>query len=123
MTQKCISPTNTSKTFSELIILPLLSSVTMAQRRWHKNILQKKYSKNKIEIGRFKGLGEMTAPQLKETTMNPNTRTLFKVTCSEINEAFEVSDRLMGRKPEHRFNFIQQQINQQGKTVLQELDI
>ncbi|MCH9806398.1 MAG: DNA topoisomerase IV subunit B [Alphaproteobacteria bacterium] len=63
----------------------------------------------KIEVSRFKGLGEMSAAQLKETTMNPNTRTLLRVEIAEDDRA-EVTDAvnaLMGSKPEARFRFIQ----------------
>ena len=62
----------------------------------------------KVEIGRFKGLGEMMASQLKETTMDPKKRTLARVELPE-NEA-EIEDlveRLMGKKAEARYQFIQ----------------
>ncbi|OGN44177.1 MAG: DNA topoisomerase IV subunit B [Caulobacterales bacterium RIFCSPHIGHO2_01_FULL_70_19] len=62
----------------------------------------------KVEIGRFKGLGEMMASQLKETTMDPRKRTLARVELPE-NEA-EIEDlveRLMGKKAEARYQFIQ----------------
>src|SRR5918993_7709 len=64
----------------------------------------------KLEIGRFKGLGEMTAPQLKETTMDPRKRTLLRVTVlpDEKPEAADAIERLMGNKPEARFAFIQE---------------
>ncbi|HKH33047.1 MAG TPA: DNA topoisomerase IV subunit B [Beijerinckiaceae bacterium] len=64
----------------------------------------------KIEIGRFKGLGEMTAPQLKETTMDPRKRTLLRVTVlpDEKPETGDTVERLMGNKPEARFAFIQE---------------
>ena len=65
----------------------------------------------KVEIGRFKGLGEMNPGQLKETTMDPETRSLFRVTLPhEYEDRASVKDlvtRLMGKQPEHRFNFIQ----------------
>ena len=64
----------------------------------------------KVEIGRFKGLGEMMASQLKETTMDPKRRTLLKVVV-EADARPETSDtveRLMGNKPEARFVFIQE---------------
>ncbi|MFN4287157.1 MAG: DNA topoisomerase IV subunit B [Brevundimonas sp.] len=62
----------------------------------------------KVEIGRFKGLGEMMAAQLKETTMDPSRRTLARVTLPESEEDIEdLVERLMGRKPEARFRFIQ----------------
>jgi topoisomerase IV subunit B len=64
----------------------------------------------KVEIGRFKGLGEMTAPQLKETTMDPKKRTLLRVTVlpDEKPETGDTIERLMGNKPEARFAFIQE---------------
>jgi topoisomerase-4 subunit B len=64
----------------------------------------------KIEISRFKGLGEMPPAQLKETTMAPETRTLLRVTIPEEARkatAKRVED-LMGRKPELRLRFIQE---------------
>jgi topoisomerase-4 subunit B len=64
----------------------------------------------KVEVGRFKGLGEMMPAQLKETTMDPATRTLLRV--QTIEEHAESTDdaveRLMGNKPEGRFQFIQE---------------
>jgi topoisomerase-4 subunit B len=63
----------------------------------------------KPEIGRFKGLGEMMPAQLKETTMDPSKRTLARVTLPREEEAVEdLVERLMGRKPEARFRFIQE---------------
>lgn len=63
----------------------------------------------KPEIGRFKGLGEMMASQLKETTMDPKKRTLARVTLPRHEESVEdLVETLMGRKPELRFRFIQE---------------
>ena len=64
----------------------------------------------KVEIGRFKGLGEMNAPQLKETTMDPARRTLLKVEIASGAKAAtsEAVAALMGSKPEARFRFIQE---------------
>jgi topoisomerase-4 subunit B len=63
----------------------------------------------KPEIGRFKGLGEMMPAQLKETTMDPSKRTLARVTLPREEEPVEdLVERLMGRKPEARFRFIQE---------------
>ena len=66
--------------------------------------------RGKIEIGRFKGLGEMMASQLKETTMDPKKRTLLRVAVDEGDpEGTRLSvDALMGTKPEARFRFIQE---------------
>jgi topoisomerase-4 subunit B len=66
--------------------------------------------KGKIEVSRFKGLGEMMPAQLKETTMDPRTRVLLRVVVvPEEREATSDSvERLMGNKPEARFAFIQE---------------
>lgn len=67
-------------------------------------------SNAKVEISRFKGLGEMMASQLKETTMDPKKRTLLKVmvTPEDREDASDAVERLMGNKPEARFTFIQE---------------
>jgi topoisomerase-4 subunit B len=65
----------------------------------------------KVEVGRFKGLGEMNPQQLRETTMDPKTRSMIRITLpQEYEERAGVRDlveRLMGKNPEHRFAFIQ----------------
>jgi topoisomerase-4 subunit B len=63
-----------------------------------------------VEIGRFKGLGEMMASQLKETTMDPRKRTLLRVVVveGERKDTESSVERLMGNKPELRFEFIQE---------------
>ncbi|MGI6853019.1 DNA topoisomerase IV subunit B [Mesorhizobium sp. 1B3] len=76
----------------------------------HKDELLKKEftGRGKVEIGRFKGLGEMMASQLKETTMDPKKRTLLRVEVLDEEEATKSTvDALMGTKPEARFRFIQ----------------
>ena len=62
----------------------------------------------KIDVSRFKGLGEMMPAQLKETTMNPATRTLIRVRIDELGETGDLIERLMGKRPEMRFQYIQQ---------------
>ena len=62
----------------------------------------------KVEIGRFKGLGEMMPAQLKETTMDPAKRTLLRVAIAEGKETSAAVESLMGNKPEARFKFIQE---------------
>jgi topoisomerase IV subunit B len=66
--------------------------------------------RGKVEISRFKGLGEMMPAQLKETTMDPRKRTLFRVDIAEpaIEETRASVEQLMGNKPEARFRFIQE---------------
>jgi topoisomerase-4 subunit B len=66
--------------------------------------------KGKIDLQRFKGLGEMDAKDLKETTMDPNSRQLIRVTVQEDEpgETADLVERLMGKKPELRFEYIQQ---------------
>ncbi|WP_068316433.1 DNA topoisomerase IV subunit B [Polycladidibacter hongkongensis] len=74
-------------------------------------LLKKHFKKNgRIDIGRFKGLGEMLPAQLKETTMNPENRTLLQVVVEENvpDETTVCVDQLMGNKPEARFAFIQE---------------
>ncbi len=89
-----------------------------------KDKIVRKAGRSKVEIGRFKGLGEMTAKQLKETTMNPASRSLFKVNLiGEEVEAVERIEHLMGKKPEYRFKFIQEQMLLKGETVLESLDL
>ena len=64
----------------------------------------------KIEVSRFKGLGEMMPNQLKETTMKPGMRTLERVEIAdgEREETASLVERLMGKRPELRFQFIQE---------------
>ncbi|MDE0211499.1 MAG: toprim domain-containing protein, partial [Boseongicola sp.] len=76
--------------------------------------------KGKIDVQRFKGLGEMDAKDLKETTMNPASRTLIRVTTDEDQpgETGDLVERLMGKKPESRFRYIQE-----NARFVEELDV
>ncbi|EDQ05137.1 DNA topoisomerase 4 subunit B [Sulfitobacter indolifex] len=76
--------------------------------------------KGKIDVSRFKGLGEMDAKDLKETTMDPATRKLIRVTVDEDvpGETGDLVERLMGKKPEMRFEYIQQ-----NAQFVEELDV
>ncbi|MBN66075.1 MAG: DNA topoisomerase IV subunit B [Rickettsiales bacterium] len=98
-----------------------------AQTDDEKNALYEKLSKGKgkIEVGRFKGLGEMTAPQLKETTMNPAKRALLRVmiTEEETDATAERVNQLMGKKPELRFQFIREQTELYGEQIAEKLDL
>jgi topoisomerase-4 subunit B len=74
-------------------------------------LLEKKFtSRGKVEVGRFKGLGEMLPRQLKETTMDPKTRTLLRVAIAEDDRdrTSKTVQQLMGNKAEARFKFIQE---------------
>jgi topoisomerase-4 subunit B len=86
----------------------------------HKDeLLAKRYKGKKVEIGRFKGLGEMMPAQLRETTMAPSRRTLLRVAIDvEDGEGTrDAVDRLMGVKPEARFRFIQERAAFAGDLV------
>jgi len=76
--------------------------------------------KGKIDVQRFKGLGEMDAKDLKETTMDPASRKLIRVTIDEDEpgETGDLVERLMGKKPELRFQYIQE-----NARFVEELDV
>ena len=77
----------------------------------HKDeLIKSEFAANaKVEVSRFKGLGEMNASQLKETTMDPTKRTLLKVeVAGDKAETTDAVNALMGSKPEARFRFIQE---------------
>ena len=92
------------------------STTVYARDDAHKEELTKKVLKGKakIEISRFKGLGEMPPMQLKETTMSPLTRTLLQVKLPDTDDKERTRDTarlvegLMGKKPEKRFEYIQE---------------
>ncbi|MER8526404.1 DNA topoisomerase IV subunit B [Mesorhizobium sp. M0408] len=99
-----------------LAVPPLYSirqggKVAYARNDAHKDeLLRTEFTgRGKVEIGRFKGLGEMMAAQLKETTMDPKKRTLLRVDVIDAEAATkDAVDALMGTKPEARFRFIQE---------------
>lgn len=111
-----------------------------AQNDEHKDELMKTVfkGKKKVDVSRFKGLGEMPAAQLKETTMNPKSRLLLRVTLPQARDVAAITtdisneidmgpsladvdklvDQLMGKNAESRFNFIQD-----NAEFVQDLDI
>ena len=78
----------------------------------HKDeLIKSEFAANaKVEVSRFKGLGEMNASQLKETTMDPSKRTLLRVEIvgDKGETVTDAVNALMGSKPEARFRFIQE---------------
>ncbi|MDE6472586.1 MAG: DNA topoisomerase (ATP-hydrolyzing) subunit B [Clostridia bacterium] len=72
----------------------------------------------KGEIQRYKGLGEMDAEQLWDTTMNPETRTLLRVNLKDAEEADEIFSVLMGDEPDKRRTFIEENAN-----LVKDLDV
>jgi topoisomerase-4 subunit B len=72
----------------------------------------------KVEIGRFKGLGEMLPAQLRETTMKVSQRTLLKVYVEPGENIAEFVERLMGKNPESRYIFIQENAD-----LIQDIDV
>jgi topoisomerase IV subunit B len=87
-------------------------TIAYARNDAHKaQLLKSEFNANaKVEVSRFKGLGEMMAAQLKETTMDPSKRTLLKVMLADkdIKSTAKAVERLMGAKAEARFEFIQE---------------
>ena len=115
------------------IALPPLFKVTDGKTHYYAmdeeekdKIIAKHFKNKKVEINRFKGLGEMMPSQLKETTMDPKTRILLKIEIPpKTEEGFEVLQEtknlvanLMGKNPEYRFRFIQE-----GAKFTTDLDI
>lgn len=94
----------------------------------HKDqLMAKEFKGRKVDVSRFKGLGEMPAAQLKDTTMNPDSRTLLRVTIpgqgssgtlEASNSVDDLVERLMGRNAEERFKFIQE-----NAEFVQDIDI
>ena len=85
-------------------------------------VLKARFKSNqKVEVSRFKGLGEMPPAALKETTMDPKKRTLLRVMLAPEDRSFtsERVEELMGRRPELRFRFIQENA---GRIAAEALD-
>jgi topoisomerase IV subunit B len=86
------------------------AKVAYARNELHRAEIEKNElnGRGKVEVSRFKGLGEMLPAQLKETTMDPRKRTLLQVTLSEAGRSStaRIVEQLMGTKAEERFNFI-----------------
>ncbi|MEA3390629.1 DNA topoisomerase IV subunit B [Sphingobium sp. CCH11-B1] len=75
-------------------------------------LMRTEFKGKKVDVSRFKGLGEMNPMQLRETTMDPRTRSLIRITLpddiEDRQQVRELVDRLMGTNPAHRFAFIQE---------------
>ena len=115
------------------IALPPLFKVTDGKTHYYAmdeeekdKIIAKHFKNKKVEINRFKGLGEMMPSQLKETTMDPKTRILLKIEIppkteegfEDLQETKNLVANLMGKNPEYRFRFIQE-----GAKFTTDLDI
>jgi topoisomerase-4 subunit B len=96
--------------------------IAYARNDAHKaQLLKSEFNANaKVEVSRFKGLGEMMAAQLKETTMDPGKRTLLKVMLADkdIKATAKSVENLMGNKAETRFAFIQENAEFAGEELL-----
>ena len=88
------------------------AKIAYARDDAHKEALLKSEfgGRGKVDVSRFKGLGEMMPKQLKETTMDRGVRTLLQVGILEDERILttKIVEELMGNKPEARFNFIQE---------------
>jgi DNA gyrase/topoisomerase IV subunit B len=82
--------------------------VRYVYREEDKEKVLERHSPYDIFIQRFKGLGEMNAAELKETTMNPKTRTALQVTVEDAAKTNEAFETLLGREPARRYAFIQE---------------
>ncbi|MDD4211156.1 MAG: DNA topoisomerase (ATP-hydrolyzing) subunit B [Clostridia bacterium] len=82
------------------------------------NVFLEEFGKKGTTIQRYKGLGEMNAEQLWETTMNPEKRTLVQIAMNDAIEADEIFSTLMGESPELRRAFINENSN-----LIKELDV
>jgi topoisomerase IV subunit B len=86
-------------------------------------LMKTRFKGRKVELSRFKGLGEMDPRQLRETTMNPKSRILLRVQVAGdggpgVEPAVELVEQLMGRRPELRLAFIQA-----NAKLVEELDV
>jgi DNA gyrase/topoisomerase IV subunit B len=79
-----------------------------AYREEEKEKLLKRLSAREATIQRFKGLGEMNAAELKETTMDPERRIALQVTIEDAARTSETFETLLGREPARRYAFIQE---------------
>ena len=83
-----------------------------------KDTIIEKLNGTSHEIGRFKGLGEMPASDLKETTMSKKSRSMIRVTLSSAEEASKTVSQLMGKNAESRYHFIKEKAE-----FVQDLDV
>lgn len=97
------------------------SKIIYARNDEEKDKILKSHFKasEKVDISRFKGLGEMLPQQLRETTMNVEKRTLLQVVLKDsLQETLDFVDDLMGKNAEYRFKFIQE-----NATLIKAIDV
>jgi topoisomerase-4 subunit B len=97
-------------------------SVYAANDEMREALLASEFKGKKVEVSRFKGLGEMNPQQLRETTMDPAKRAMIRITLPQEYEeragVKDLVDRLMGTNPAHRFAFIQENAAQVDEDVI-----
>lgn len=97
-------------------------SVYAANDEIREALLAGEFKGKKVEVSRFKGLGEMNPQQLRETTMDPAKRAMIRITLPQEYEeragVKDLVDRLMGTNPAHRFAFIQENAAQVDEEVI-----
>ena len=92
--------------FKDAIVLTVKAKVHKVRNAFGLLSTAFEYARSGLSINRYKGLGEMSADQLWETTMDPNNRTLFQVRIADATRADEVVSTLMGDVVEPRRDFI-----------------
>lgn len=110
---------------------PPLYKISHSQKNYYAHdeverdkIINSLKNKGRVDISRFKGLGEMTPSQLKETTMNPQSRVLLRVMLpDEYDHENQLVEDLMGKKPELRFKFIREKSELLSETLSNIIDV